>query len=190
MDTHVRDNLRFLGGLGSGIGTSLPGAPADQEPFILVDSLTTPTYLWHLRYFNSLASSKWVCTGGMPATSVTTPGVSTSSSSYNAAWAQTLVLPMSGIYAVTLQGKTTTTGNWISWISISYDVGATAANDDWSTTVICPWNTVVESGSATNTYWHTVSGSNTLTVKVRSQDAGNTATVNNCRIQAIPVRLG
>ena len=61
-NTHVRDNLRTLY---PDYGTTLPGSPYDSKEAILVDSITDPTYRWHLRYNNASTSSyKWECIGG------------------------------------------------------------------------------------------------------------------------------
>lgn len=50
-----------------GFGTSLPASPSDGDLFILVDSLTAPTYHWMLRYVAAKASDKWVFVGGAAA---------------------------------------------------------------------------------------------------------------------------
>lgn len=41
--------------------TTLPASPVDGQEAILVDSLTVPTYFWHMRYNSAI--SKWVCIG-------------------------------------------------------------------------------------------------------------------------------
>lgn len=38
-------------------GTSLPGSPAAGDYYTLTDSTTSPTYIWHLRYFST--PGKW-----------------------------------------------------------------------------------------------------------------------------------
>lgn len=38
-------------------GTSLPGSPANGDYYTLTDSATSPTYVWHLRYFST--PGKW-----------------------------------------------------------------------------------------------------------------------------------
>ena len=47
--------------------TALPGSPLDGQEVIFVDSLSAPTYQWHLRYLAAKASNKWVFIGGMGA---------------------------------------------------------------------------------------------------------------------------
>ena len=47
--------------------TTLPGSPVDGQEVILCDSLTAPTYTWHLRYVAGIADAyKWVFLGGTP----------------------------------------------------------------------------------------------------------------------------
>jgi hypothetical protein len=50
-----------------GYGTSLPTGPVNGQEYILVDSLTAPTWQWRFRY-NALATStyKWEFIGGRP----------------------------------------------------------------------------------------------------------------------------
>jgi hypothetical protein len=46
--------------------TALPGSPTDGQEVILVDSLTTPTYWWRLRYNAGETSTyKWEFVGGI-----------------------------------------------------------------------------------------------------------------------------
>jgi len=47
--------------------TALPGSPADGDEVIFTDSLSAPTYSWHLRYnAGSGLSYKWEFIGGAP----------------------------------------------------------------------------------------------------------------------------
>ena len=114
-----------------GIGTALPGAPLDGEEFILVDSLTAPTYQWHFRYMASVTDAyKWVFVGGASAYSEAVADEQTSSTTYVALATPgpSLALPRAGDYLVE-QGflfswNSTTVRSWMS-----YDIGATAAVD-------------------------------------------------------------
>jgi hypothetical protein len=48
-----------------GYGTSLPGSPVDGQEYVLVDSLTNPSYQWRFRYnAGSSSAYKWECVGG------------------------------------------------------------------------------------------------------------------------------
>jgi hypothetical protein len=51
-----------------GRGTTLPASPTDGQEYVLVDSLTTPTYQWRFRYAaGSTSTYKWEFVGGIPA---------------------------------------------------------------------------------------------------------------------------
>jgi len=50
-----------------GIGTTLPASPVNGQEFVLVDSLTAPTYAWRLCYLAGISdANKWVYIGGSP----------------------------------------------------------------------------------------------------------------------------
>src|SRR5262245_16485484 len=54
--------------VGSNYGTSFPASPADGAEFVLVDSVTAPTYTWRFRYnAGSTSPYKWEYIGGTPA---------------------------------------------------------------------------------------------------------------------------
>lgn len=62
----IRDNLRALR---PGYGTVFPTnpAPSDGDEFVLVDSITAPTFAWHFRYNAGATSAlKWEYIGGTP----------------------------------------------------------------------------------------------------------------------------
>jgi hypothetical protein len=79
---YPNDPLKVLIGDGSwgspagsaGYGTVLPATPADGREYILVDSLTNPTYAWRFRY-NAGSSSpyKWEFIGGTEANAYISP---------------------------------------------------------------------------------------------------------------------
>lgn len=50
-----------------GYGTVLPASPVDGQQYILVDSVTSPTYQWLFRYnAGSTSANKWEFVGGSP----------------------------------------------------------------------------------------------------------------------------
>jgi hypothetical protein len=50
-----------------GYGVTLPATPVDAQEYILVDSLTNPSYQWHFRYNAASTSAyKWEFVGGVP----------------------------------------------------------------------------------------------------------------------------
>jgi len=81
--------------------TTLPLNPVDGQEAILVDSLTSPTYQWRLRYNARSTSHKWEFVGGPPMSSV--PGGSSSlavTSAYQSIGGATLTVPRTGSYWV------------------------------------------------------------------------------------------
>lgn len=59
--------------------TALPSSPFDGQECVLTDSLTAPTYQWHLRYIAAKATNKWVFLGGSPSYTMFTPDETTTS---------------------------------------------------------------------------------------------------------------
>jgi hypothetical protein len=121
-----------------GIGTVFPGSPLNGEEFIIVDSLTTPTYSWRFRYVSSITDIyKWIFIGG----SFLQAAVGDANEEENAtgaalaAWANlatigpTVTPPVSGYYDVTIGFRISqaTTGN--PDLGMSYAIGAVAALD-------------------------------------------------------------
>lgn len=139
-----------------------------------------------MRYFSGLAGNKWLCTGGQPTVSTLLSAGTTTGGGYSAPFAQTLVLPFSGLWDVTQTITGESTAASATETLHSYDVGATAADDDWAVSVRSSSNTP-RIGTGERVYRHDVSGSTTLTVKSRSP--GTTATVLVSRIAAMPVAL-
>jgi len=119
-----------VGGGGATIGTALPGSPADGQEAILVDSLTAPTYAWRFRYLAAKASNRWLFIGGAPLLSeVATPDNVASASYVSLATpGPSVAIPVAGDYQVAhgFQTPGTTSG---PTLFMSYDIGATAAND-------------------------------------------------------------
>lgn len=112
-----------------GIGTSLPGSPTDGLEYILVDSLTAPTYSWRFRYVSGISDAyKWVFLGGVPALSEVPTSENYSSASYGnlATVGPQITLPRAGIFQIEI-GCRLFTGSGGSYMS--YAIGATAAVD-------------------------------------------------------------
>jgi hypothetical protein len=97
-------------------GTSLPTAPYDGQIFILVDSVTAPTYEWRFRYNAGSASAyKWEFIGGTelrsPTLGASAGSISTSSLSFvDITGGPTLTVPRSGEYLIAYEvfGQNTT----------------------------------------------------------------------------------
>jgi hypothetical protein len=83
-----------------GYGTSLPGSPVNGQEYILVDSLTAPTYAWRLRYTASISDSyKWVFVGGSEVFISAADYTVTGSGAWQISGAS-FTLPRNGIYDV------------------------------------------------------------------------------------------
>lgn len=62
------------------IGTAFPASPATGDRWVLVDSLSAPTWRWQFVYNGSSSSSyKWECIGGPPFVAVVQTDESTTS---------------------------------------------------------------------------------------------------------------
>lgn len=83
-----------------GYGTAFPGSPTDGQEFVLVDSVTAPTYAWRCRYnASNTGSYKWEFVGGSP---VHIDGTNTTSSNGGSvdATGATFTVPHAGVYEV------------------------------------------------------------------------------------------
>lgn len=114
-----------------GYGTSLPASPADGDQFVLVDSLTAPTYSWLLRYVAAKASNKWVFVGGAAGFSEVTTQEATASTAYVAlaTAGPIFALPVAGDYMVNIGFKYNAGTAVVNNGQMSYDIGATGAVD-------------------------------------------------------------
>jgi hypothetical protein len=104
-----------------GYGTTLPTSAANGDEFILVDSLTAPSYAWRLKYEDSITDAyKWVCIGGSPLYAE-----SASSTSLTTSWATyaTVTAPRSGIYTVDMNIHETSPNNDISNWGVAVGTG-------------------------------------------------------------------
>lgn len=129
---------RYLAEAAGGVQSVTALPIVDLKPgkeIILQDSLTAPTYHWHLRYNPSSTSPyKWECIGGMPAIRVTTAVVmeQTASTTYTnlATVGPDLQLPagVGGDFSIAVGG-----GLWHDIVNnrafMSYDLGAVGAID-------------------------------------------------------------
>lgn len=114
------------------IGTTLPAVPVDGQEFVLVDSLTAPTYAWRFRYLAAKASNRWLFVGGAPLIAEVATVENTLSSSYVALTTPgpIITIPVAGDYHVEHGFKNNQSGaTGIGVAVMSYDIGATAAVD-------------------------------------------------------------
>jgi len=121
--------LAPVGGSSAPLVTSLPASPVDGQECILCDSLSAPTYQWHLKYVAAKASNKWVFIGGPPKIVVVATAEATSSATYAAlaTAGPSFTIPVAGDYIITV-GSLINPGATVGSIH-SYDIGATGAVD-------------------------------------------------------------
>jgi len=172
----------------TGVGTSLPASPYDGQEYILVDSLTAPTYQWRFRYMNSIAadSYKWVYLGGDPMfNEVGTGGTEGTSSTTYAALTTAgpqLTPPRAGIYDVEIgchfQPSTS--------CFMSYDIGATGAVDVDSVSSVV--NAGLIGGVARPRRKTLLAASTALVAKYRASTAAN-ANFQHRWMRVTPVRV-
>jgi len=113
-----------------GVGTTLPASPVDTQEYILVDSVTLPTYAWHFKYFAGISdANKWVFIGGSSGYSVVDTNELTNSTSYVALTTAgpSFTVPRAGVYLIDI-GFTRLDAN-IGNGYMGFDVGATGAID-------------------------------------------------------------
>jgi len=122
----------------TGIGASLPASPNDGDEYILVDSITNPTYNWRFKYMASITADayKWVFIGGDAAFGEVVASESPNSSSYVALATPgpVITVPRAGIYIVEvgfMMQNNSIGGGFAQYMS--YDIGATGAVDADST---------------------------------------------------------
>lgn len=109
--------------------TALPGSPADGDEILFMDSLTAPTYTWHLRYISGKSSNKWQFIGGSPMSSEVATSQTTGSTAYAAlaTAGPSIAVPVAGDYFVDVGFTPDGTDNARRWMS--YDIGGTGAVD-------------------------------------------------------------
>lgn len=113
-----------------GYGIALPGSPTDGQEYILVDSLTVPTYQWRFRWNNSSANAdKWECLGAVPAIVEVATSETTASTSYVAlaTGGPSFTVPRAGVYDVTIEATIEASAGDAA--HMSYDIGGTGALD-------------------------------------------------------------
>lgn len=169
--------------------TALPGSPGDGDEVILTDSLTAPTYNWHLKYVAGKASNKWVAIGGMSALVTVATTETTTSTSYAALTpaGPSFAIPVAGDYKVAIgfEGSNNTVDQHAI---MSYDIGATGAVDadravghsSGASALFSPRAIRLKSGLTAVT----------LTAKYRAGSGGGTASFAQRTLEVTPVAIG
>ena len=170
------------------IGTSLPASPYDGQPYILVDSVSAPTYRWSFQYnANSASTYKWEFIGGTAIQNqVDTQQNKAVGASFGALTTAgpIVTLPRAGDYDVVFGSTILTNATADAYMSV--DIGATPASVNWA----------VRGGVSSGTIQVTparsyrisaVAASTVLTAKYRSDTAS--ADFAYRYIWATPVRV-
>lgn len=171
--------------------TSLPGSPADKQQAILVDSTSSPTYVWLFQWV--AAASKWFFLGGCPwAKGADTSGSTTSTSAVTVGTPPSITIPRAGTYVVRFGGRIsysagvedagytelTKNGTVIGGEWSLYGVGSIRGNAG----AVYPTNPVaMHEGQMAS-----LAASDVLSIKNRTS-AGNTETFSDRFISVTPV---
>jgi hypothetical protein len=170
--------------------TAVPGTPEDKDEIILTDSLTAPTYYWHLRY--NTTAAKWMFLGGTPLFHEVATAETTSSASYAAlsTAGPSVTVPRAGTYDVEI-GATMSHSQSAANVLMSYDIGATSALDDDAIRYSSQNNNASPSTHAEShqrTRRKSLATGNTLTAKYKTS-GGASATIQGRYIRVTPVFL-
>jgi len=199
-DTLVWDATlgRFIAQPAGGVDNVVALPTTDLKPgreIILTDSLTAPTYHWHLRYnADSSSSYKWECIGGTPAVSaVAGSGTLTNNTTYNdlsdvAGPDFTLPTGVGGdfLFHVSAQARSfNNAGNYREAL-MAYAVGATAAND--ADAAETSWDDYISIFMESRK--NGIASGALIRAKYRMTTADGTITFRQRRLSTIPYRVG
>jgi hypothetical protein len=191
----ANDILRTVGGVAVwgaqavAAVTALPGSPVEGQEVTLVDSLTSPTFLWRFKYYGALSANKWVFIGGAPRfAGVATSETLSTTGSYQAlsTAGPSVVIPVAGSYLVTQGAELFGTNVAVYLIHMSYDIGGTGATDTDAIAYMTEGGsdrskTVVRTNLKTLT---------ALTLTSKYKTATNGATFSKRYLSVIPVAVG
>jgi len=127
----LADRLEVIVPVAVGFGTTLPASPTDGQEFILVDSLTLPTYHWRLRYHAGRGdANKWELVGGPPLQLGPQGSVVVSTTGdppTDMTGGPTFVIPRSGVYLVRAEAFVQVTGGFTAPFNTSLSVTGTVS---------------------------------------------------------------
>lgn len=191
----LRDDGTFASAGTPGYGTTLPGSPTDGQEHILVDSLTAPSYQWRFRYnAGSTSAYKWEFIGGAPGDNTVLTGEYVASVTFvaMATPGPLFALPRAGDYDVELSAAMIV-GKAGSQIQMSYDIGATAADQAdalYATSAVVANGQMYNYNSLSNIRRKTGLAAVTLTAKYLSGDTtATTYYIKNRVMRVTPVRV-
>lgn len=188
----------YVDGLIAGSGgislvTSLPGSPSTGDQVMFTDSLTVPTYRWHLIYNASDSGSyNWQYIGGTPMVAEVATEQSTSSSTYTdlATTGPSITVPLAGDYDVEIGARLTHNGtNNGAWMS--YAIGGAGAVDADGIAAYSPLALGAYASLARTKRQTGLSASTALVAKYKEQNASASSAFAGYRFMRVtPVRVG
>lgn len=167
--------------------TALPASPVDGQECVLVDSLTAPTFQWHLRYVAAKASNRWVFVGGTPRVSAQSGSIATTSTAFVALTSgPTLVVPVAGSYLIEWEVQVTrsTAGADDLQHSILGSTSGSGATAPYGT-----FTTQFDSARVPGVEVMSLAAGETLSVRVKTTN-GISGTFSLARIRLTPVAVG
>jgi hypothetical protein len=170
-----------------GYGTSLPASPLNGQEYILVDSLTAPTFSWRFRFnANATGTYKWDFIGGAPIVREVATAETTTSTTYVALATPgpSIALPRAGVYQIA-HGLLGDNASNDGQQRMSYDIGATAAVDADSCLSVVGFGGHPADGNRVRE--KTIATATTLTAKYRTDRS--TGTFSSRYLSAVPVRV-
>jgi hypothetical protein len=174
-----------------GIGNTLPLNPYDGQEYILVDSLTLPTYQWRFRYFAAKATNKWLFVGGSPMNNlIATEEVTPASDGYQnlTTLGPQLTVPVAGRYIIIIGAFISHTVD-NAHAFMSYSVGAVVANDAWAIGGRLAASSV-EGASMDREFFHDIAAGTLVQAKYRRHNGVGQGRFKQRTMEILPVAVG
>lgn len=201
-DTHIRDNLRWIGGgstlaSNEGRGTTIPTASLVEGMLFVYQADNTNGVEWLLKYNSSETTYKWRAVGGPPLWTEDTTSGSTASTSYTntPGGPVSITVPVAGDYMIEVGALLTATNNGATGVTayVSYDINGAGAADADAAAVQSGGNASVTKATTA----HAVrcrrktglSASDVVTLKFRTSNASQSASIDEAWLKITPVRV-
>jgi hypothetical protein len=189
---YLRGDNTFAAIAATGYGTMLPGSPVDGQEFILVDSLTNPTYQWRFRYnAGSTSAYKWEFIGGTELRAIADATMAAlthaaANTYYDLPTPVSVVVPRAGEYVIVFGSRRAIPGGNYD-LHLAPKIGAAAASD----------NDSIEYGQTSQTYHSqkgesalkTLTAGTTIALQSESGTAGGPATYAGAYLALRPWRV-
>ena len=167
---------------GADLGTSLPLTPFNGQEFLLVSSLTNPTYAWKFIYMADISDAyKWVYIGGAPyALGPVNQSVGAG------AYVDVLpfILPVPGIYMQRAEARSSN-----QFANSAYTLGCVDPAVGDVVVTVNSWSTDRDSPYGGQVVWGAKAAGTTLAVRCLSGGGGGTVTFNSVRNFITPNRV-